>query len=65
MKILKKTKKAILVEKEGFSFWVQKRWINKNGELTKRGLIEFDWAKREPQPLIFQPLRHHCFIYIA
>lgn len=36
-KTLKETNKAALLEKDGFQFWVQKRWIKKDGTLTPAG----------------------------
>ena len=39
------TKKAVLLEKEGIKFWIQKRWLKADGSLTPAGEKSFKEAK--------------------
>jgi hypothetical protein len=44
-KTLKETPKALLLEKEGTSFWIQKRWMREDGTLTAAGQKAYNTAK--------------------
>ena len=43
-KVRQETDKAYKLEKDGILFWVQKRWVDKNGNLTKSGIESFEEA---------------------
>ncbi|HIJ66821.1 MAG TPA: hypothetical protein HPP51_00860 [Planctomycetes bacterium] len=45
METIKETKKALRLEKDGVRFWIQKRWIKDDGQLTPAGQKAFKEAK--------------------
>jgi hypothetical protein len=53
MTIEKETKKAYLLEEDGKTFWIQKRWLREDGTLTKAGEKARDEALN-PKTLIFK-----------
>lgn len=48
-KTLKETPKALLLEKEGAQFWIQKRWMREDGTLTEAGEKAYNTAKNAPK----------------
>jgi hypothetical protein len=47
MKILKETKKALLIEKDGIQFWIQRRWMKSDNTLTPAGVKAFENKKSQ------------------
>jgi len=46
MQIERQTEKALLVIHDGITFWIQKRWMKKDGSLTNAGWKAFHIAQR-------------------
>jgi hypothetical protein len=44
---LKETEKGLLMEKDAVPFWIQKRWLKKDGTLTAAGVKAYAIAARE------------------
>jgi len=47
MHIEKETEKALLVNHNAVPFWIQKRWLKADGDLTKQGWKAYHIASRE------------------
>jgi hypothetical protein len=47
MNIVKETEKALLMEKDAVSFWIRKRWLSREGTLSKEGNRAYFIAARE------------------
>ena len=45
-KIIRETRKALQLEAENVTFWIQRRWQRDDGSLTPRGIAAFDEAKK-------------------
>ena len=51
-KIVQETKKALKLECENVTFWVQRRWLRDDGTLTPRGTAAFEAAKSGDKPRV-------------
>jgi len=51
-KIVQETKKALKLEYENVTFWVQRRWLRGDDTLTPRGTAAFEKAKNGDKPKV-------------